>query len=148
MDLDVECLQNSETIFEEYDQPGRQLYIGRMGTDDTHRASLPNAWFASTPGHPFWILPLEFAQANIDEIDTAEGLFGLGACFDIVQQYDTSYKGPKVDNHYVQSDWRQLYPRLEQSVSEGLQHTITILPHWVIYPYSWLKDGLPYQPFC
>lgn len=148
-DLDTECLQPSDTLFEKYDQPGRQAFLGRMGLDDSSSASLPNAWFASTPGHPFWVLPLEFVEANIDsDIDTAEGLSGPGALFKIVQEYNDKYAGDEMDHHYAQSGWRHLFPQPVQILSDTDDHTVTILPHWEIYPYSWLPAASPYSFFC
>lgn len=147
-DLDVECLQPSETLFEEYSQSGGQVFLGRMGLDDNSRPSLPNAWFASTPGHPFWVLPLEFAESNINEIDNAEGLSGPGALFDVVKEYNDNYTGDDMDYHYAQGGWRHLFPQPVQILSDPIDHTLTTLPHWEIYPYSWLPLESPYQPFC
>lgn len=147
-DLDTECLQPSDTLFEKYSQPGRQVFLGRMGLDENSGASLPNAWFASTPGHPFWVLPLEFVETNVNEIENAEGLSGPGALDKIVQEYNDKYAHDEMDRHYAQSGWRHLYPQPVQILSDTEDQSVTILPHWEIYPYSWLPVGSPYQHFC
>ena len=38
---------------------GKKLVLGRMGPDTNFEHSIPNAFMASIPGHPFWIKVLE-----------------------------------------------------------------------------------------
>lgn len=147
-DLDMECLRSSDTLFETYNQPGRQAFLGRMGSDDSSSASLPNAWFASTPGHPFWVLPLEYVESKIDENLTAEGLSGPGALHNVVEEYRDTYAGDEMDRHYAQSGWRNLFPQPDPILSDTDDQTVTILPQWEIYPYSWLPIASPYSHFC
>ena len=55
------------------------VYLGHMG-DDNYAHSIPNAFMvSSTPGHPFWILPLDFVKKHqLEEEYNAqpEGLTG------------------------------------------------------------------------
>ena len=151
-DLDVECLQPTETLIEKYGQPGKQAFLGRMGTDESSISSLPNAWFASTPGHPFWVLPLEYVQNNYHTIDGAEGLSGPGALYNVVNDYNEHYTHGELDRHYAQSGWRHVFPKdardLSGSNEESTNQTVTILPFWEIYPYSWERDGHSYREYC
>ena len=43
---------------------GKQLVLGRMGSDVHFYHSIPNAFMASVPGHPFWIKVLEYISEN------------------------------------------------------------------------------------
>lgn len=49
-DLDIECLKPIQGLLGSHD-----LILARMGDDDSFEHSLPNAWMASKPGHPFWL---------------------------------------------------------------------------------------------
>ncbi|CAG8740873.1 1221_t:CDS:2, partial [Acaulospora colombiana] len=45
--------------------PMKLAFVGHM-SDDNFQHSIPNAFMASTtPGHPFWLKPLEFIQEHI-----------------------------------------------------------------------------------
>jgi len=117
-----------------------------MGLEDSNSASLPNAWFASSPGHPFWLLPLEYAKDNAGTIENPEALTGPGALFRIVGEYNDKYSnGWDLEHHYAQSGWRDTFPR---SVRKPASQTLTILPFWEIYPYSWERDGAAYREYC
>ena len=144
----MECLQPTETLVEKYGEPGRQAFVGRMGVDDDSIASLPNAWFASTPGHPYWLLPLEFAQDHFNEKGTPESLTGPDAVFETVKAYNEDYSAEEMDNHYAQSSWRHLFRQPTQDMASSEHHTLTVLPFWEIYPYSWQRDGDPYDEYC
>ena len=51
-DLDTWCLRPVDTLF----TPGASnAYVAEMSPDTSFTQNLPNAWFASAPGHPFWI---------------------------------------------------------------------------------------------
>jgi len=88
-----------------------------MGShSDLSNTFLPNAWFASTLGHPFWVMPLEYAQANIAKLDgpnsiNPEGLTGPNVVGAVVEEYQMEYEngGGKLDLHYKSSGWQGLY---------------------------------------
>ena len=129
----------------------RKAFFGRMGAESGFQHSIPNAWMASTPGHPFWVLPLESCQNNIWSGRMPEMLTGPVALYDSIKDYNENFdegKGEKMDDHYAQSGWRHLY---KQSAVESLApppQSLEVLPFWEIYPYSWERDGLMYRGVC
>ncbi|KAL2055173.1 hypothetical protein ABVK25_004511, partial [Lepraria finkii] len=93
-DLDVECLAPTESLIEKYHQPGPQAFIGSMGYQDAPgKASVQNAWFVSTPAHPFWQLPLEHTQRHIKESPNPEALTGPAALMDVMKEIGRFLKG-------------------------------------------------------
>lgn len=50
-DLDFESLKNLEPLLKDK----RGVVVAQMGTRNTFGHRIPNAWMASTPGHPFWM---------------------------------------------------------------------------------------------
>ncbi len=128
----------------------RKVFLGRMGTDENFVHSIPNAWMGSTPGHPFWVLPLESCEQHIGNGAQPEYLTGPPALYDRVKDYRDEYddgRGDKMDDHYGKSGWRTLYPP-----SRGHQQlpaqSIVVLPFWEVYPYSWERDGEAYRDLC
>ena len=48
-----------------FNDTGPHAYLGRITEDDTWQHNIPNAWMASSPGHPFWMFCLmEIARAS------------------------------------------------------------------------------------
>lgn len=143
-----------------------------MGShSDLSKTLLFNAWFASTPGHPFWLLPLEYAQANIAKLDgpnsiNPEGLTGPNTLGAVVEEYQKEYENGdgKLDLQYKSSGWQGLYDgddlimekqkwmksaeHFAKNSIQSLAHSVTILPWWEIYPYSWLSNGKAVKEFC
>lgn len=134
-----------------YAKAERKVFLGRMGTDEGFSQSLPNAWMASTPGHPFWVLPLESCAEHINSGWTPEGLTGPGALFDQVKVFQEEFddgKGTKLDEHYAKSGWRHLYKQSTEKTLAPPPQFVEILPFWEIYPYSWERDGQMYRDVC
>ncbi len=143
-----------------------------MGSrSDLSNTLLFNAWFASLPGRPFWLLPLEYAQFNIAKLDgpdniKPEGLTGPNALGAIVEEYQKQYENSdgKLDLHDKNIGWKSLYDGddlIEEKQKwmksgeyfannniQSLAHSVTILPWWEIYPYSWLSDNKAVKEFC
>ena len=128
----------------------RKVFLGRMGTDNDFEHSIPNAWMASTPGHPFWVLPLESCEEHIGNGAQPEYLTGPPALYDRVKDYTEDYdhgRGDKMDDHYGKSGWRSLYPPSRDH--QGLPpQSLIVLPFWEVYPYSWERDGEAYRSLC
>lgn len=134
-----------------YAKDKRTLFLGRMGTDPDFDQSLPNAWMASTPGHPFWLLPLEACADHISSGWSPEALTGPAALFNAALAYQGEYqegKGRKLDEHYAKSGWRHLYKQLSEKAPAPPPQSIEILPFYEIYPYSWHRDGQMYRDEC
>lgn len=128
----------------------RKVFLGRMGTDEDFVHSIPNAWMGSTPGHPFWVLPLESCEQHIDSDAQPEYLTGPPALYDRVRGYRDEYdygRGDKMDDHYAKGGWQNLYrpPRDHQKLPP---QSMVVLPFWEVYPYSWERDGEAYRSLC
>ena len=125
--------------------PQRKAFLGRMGTDHTSTQSIPNAWMASTPGHPFWLLPLQKTQHNLPRGGWPESLTGPDALWWTVEEYKARFhdkaKPASLDEFYAASPWGELYPTKEKE-------TLEILPFWMIYPFSWQRDGNCFRDIC
>jgi hypothetical protein len=52
-DLDVEALHSLEDVL-----VGHKVFLAQMGPHTDFSESIPNAWFASVPGHPLWLFCL------------------------------------------------------------------------------------------
>ena len=62
-DLDMESLKPIGPLLSH-----RQAALAWMGPPDDHPHNLPNAWMASEPGHPFWLMMLlQIVQAPKDQ---------------------------------------------------------------------------------
>ncbi|KAL9630835.1 MAG: hypothetical protein Q9164_006217 [Protoblastenia rupestris] len=170
-DLDTECIKSYDSLFAKYNistapypklnitlppvslkndtippPPTRKAFLGRMGTDDNSEHSIPNAWMASTPGHPFWLLPLEKIRDNINNGGFPEVLTGPISLRAQISDYQVRYHGQQTSSHnldeyYARGPWAALYPPRDLEELE-------ILPFWMIYPYSWQRDGDAYRAHC
>lgn len=128
----------------------RKVFLGRMGVDQGDVHSIPNAWMGSTPGHPFWVLPLESCEQHIGSGAAPEFLTGPPALYDRVKDYKDEYdhgRGDKMDDHYGKSGWRNLYPPSRDPQGFPPQ-SLVVLPFWEVYPYSWSRDGEAFRQLC
>ena len=128
----------------------RKVFLGRMGTDDNFVHSIPNAWMGSTPGHPFWVLPLESVEEHIGNGAAPEYLTGPPALYDRVKDYRDVYddgRGDKMDDHYWKSGWRHFY-KPSRDHQKLPPQSMVVLPFWEVYPYSWERDGDAYRNIC
>ena len=130
----------------------RKVFLGRMGTDDSFTHSIPNAWMGSTPGHPFWLLPLEFTSDNINNNGVSpESLTGPEALYHMVERYKNDFdqgQGSKMDEYYDKSPWRRLYKAAAKENATLPPQSLVIAPFWQIYPYSWHRDGEMVRHVC
>lgn len=53
-DLDFEALRNLDELLE-----GHSVVLAAMGSDLQTRETVPNAWMASVPRHPFWLFCIQ-----------------------------------------------------------------------------------------
>ena len=129
----------------------RKAFLGRMGTDDSFPHSIPNAWMGSTPGHPFWLLPLESASANVNSGASPESLTGPEALYSMVDRYNNDFdqgQGSKMDQYYDKSPWRRLFKAVAKENATLPPQSLVILPFWEVYPYSWQRDGEAFRHVC
>jgi inositol phosphorylceramide mannosyltransferase catalytic subunit len=165
-DLDVECLRPSDDLFKTYNvstvshakprpvstynlqKNGRKAFFGRMGLDTGEPNSIPNAWMASTPGHPFFLLILEHVMKTMHEGTDGgpEDTTGPAVLFNKINEYlseDGRFEGEKIDKYVSKNPTaKQFTPR------RGLGHSIEVLPFQYIFPYSWQRDGEAVRDVC
>ena len=132
----------------------RKAFLGRMGTEAAFGQSLPNAWMASTPGHPFWLLPLESVSKDIGSGLQPEDLTGPGALYNAHQEYEKIRESgetngiSELDQYYTKSGWRHLYRKYSTDAETLPPHFIQVLPFYEIYPFSWARDGDMFRDYC
>lgn len=122
-DLDMECLKPMDTLMSTH-----SVVLGRMGTNESFSHSVPNAFMASVPHHPFW----KFCIANslmrwMVQLTLHNGVwFGPESITGPVVLKDS------VDNY---QDYLQ-----ENTLMRG---RLTILPAGTVYPVDWkaLQDA-------
>ncbi|KAL2891823.1 Inositol phosphoceramide mannosyltransferase 3 [Ceratocystis lukuohia] len=151
-DLDIDCLRSSNVIFENYsapydtaahvivgedESPDRMAFLGRMGTDEQFEHSIPNAWMASTPGHPFFLLPLESVLKRFSRekqwTDLPEDVTGPVALRRAILKYQKHYiweKSPEA----LENDMERYISAGSYKMRPDLKHTVQLLHHDVIYP--------------
>lgn len=133
-DMDMECLRSVEPLLQ-----GQQLVLARMGPNPDLEHSIPNAWFASVPGHPFWLQLLYQINRDglafiswgtpADEWPKPEWLTGPIA---LKRAWDSAAKKPEGQ------------PMLDRS-AQG--HCAQVLPQHYIFPYNWNQTELQ-PPAC
>jgi len=145
----------------------RTAFVGRMGTDDDSPHSIPNAWMASPPAHPFFHLVLEWARDHIDHGShdspgTPEPVTGPIALRDGVLEYAKTQYHPIPMNGILDSgvdtgllrpiNRTESYPEARaqtlRHVTFSRPHDVVILPFYHIYPYSWQRDGSFVSDVC
>lgn len=157
-DLDTECLRPYDSLFASYNvstvshranvssrndstesRPKRKAFVGQMHEDKEFHSGLPNAWFASTPSHPFWILPLEYISAHSWDWKTPEYLTGPDALFEVVKAYKQAYASQSsadLDKYYMDSAWGEIHgahPSGDLSPPQSLE----VLEPSLIFPFNW-----------
>ncbi len=152
MDFDTECLHPSEHVFDEFTMPRRRplktALIGRMDSDANFEHSIPNAWMASSPGHPFFLVLPAHVDRRVREStsdDDPEHLTGPVALRDAIARYE---KEKVRDGDELGVEIRGIRERYPLEPSRHADHQVVLLPGDVIYPYSWWRDGEPYRDIC
>ncbi|KAK3392710.1 nucleotide-diphospho-sugar transferase [Podospora didyma] len=160
-DLDMECLHPVESILDAYgmaqspqtsSENAPVAFFGRMGLHNSLWASIPNAWMLSTPGHPFFLLPIQWTQWRsvfthdafkwAPYFGTAESVTGPIALRNAILEYGKSY-GPEVSggakrlaNRLAAHPMGSMFMN-QTARGEGEGHRVELLHHDVIYPLSW-----------
>jgi hypothetical protein len=119
-----------------------------MGTDNSFEHSIPNAWMASPPGHPFFKLMLQWTKKKVTSGEKLDGrpeaVTGPIALRNGIEEF-----GKRKDHG---SDAMK---GLEEILADPTPFSgvrgdaaIEILPAHYIYPYSWARDGDTFREFC
>lgn len=162
-DLDMECLRPTDGIFYSYNvstvshrsqiitgrdgDDTRRAFFGRMGSHDKFPQSIPNAWMASPPGHPFFLYNLETTQKGLSAEsmhDIPEAVTGPVA----LRNNIGSYKKGQSTQSLIESDIATNPSAKLFGKQSALAHDVEILPFHFIYPYSWSIDGEAFRPMC
>ncbi|KAK9369793.1 nucleotide-diphospho-sugar transferase [Lipomyces kononenkoae] len=164
-DLDTECLRPADDLFESFnittvsylsslnmsyssDANTKKAFFGRMGTDEDFVHSIPNAWMAATPGHPFFLLPLESVMNKMNGVipggSVPEFVTGPIGLRDDINLYFNNYTDSDVlERRLLKSPMLDVFgPQFR------MEHTVQVLPYWYVYPWSWAGDGAGFSNFC
>ena len=153
-DLDTECLQSTEELEQSYgalfdDAQVNTALFGRMGNDTNFEHSIPNAWMAAAPGHPFFLVMMqemtERLQNMLEEKKTEipERITGP-----IALRYAISmYKKDKAVRSGLVKDAVAAAGE-EVQVQPSQRHKVLLLPSRLIYPYSWSVEGENVRGVC
>lgn len=108
---------------------GHKAVVGRLSDQHDWEQNIPNAWLASSPGHPFWMFCLmEIAKgASWVQCD------GDDCTKDYIIERTT---GPWML-------WRSV--RYFQNYADAKDGTLTVLEPGAVYPLSW---NAPYPDVC
>jgi len=119
----------------------------RMGKDPKFGNSIPNAWMASSPGHPFFWLTLSYVSENSQHwrgsVEALTGPIALHKQVNIYQQTDTTALSRAVQKSPLGAAYDATTSQL---ISK--EHKVILLNETLIYPYSWYKDGRPFKYIC
>lgn len=88
-DLDIECLKSHEPLREK-----DAAVFGLMSGDLDFEHNIPNAWFGSPPGHPFWLHLLKKINGTFGREGEMgiEGLTGPVILYHALKEYEALYK--------------------------------------------------------
>jgi hypothetical protein len=148
----MECLRPSGSIFEEYNvstvshnteyddsqtlsnNTKLKAFFGQMGSDKSFSGSIPNAWMASPPGHPFFLSMLYWTHAKLAKANAKlkpEALTGPEALYNGIREYEKDILHTSLLDPQYQK--KQLFAG--SNPSSG--HEVVLLPPWYIFPYNW-----------
>ncbi|OJD10367.1 hypothetical protein AJ78_08594 [Emergomyces pasteurianus Ep9510] len=161
-DLDTDCLHPTSAVFEAFDIPnvdntttgahGNHItqfaVFGRMGTNENFDNSIPNAWMASSPAHPFFLMPPLSVLPRIVKSKSfifwlfqqvsAEMWTGPVALYNAILDFNTNGLSKKATILASVGPFGSLPKKTRQE--------LVLLPsHWV-YPYDWSVKEL--RPLC
>ena len=151
-DLDVECIQSTSEVLDYYliptvdeanqtsegEDPSPHdtrsvAAFGRMGGDDTFDESIPNAWMASSPRHPFFYQSMKSVQ---EEVEASKSWWRKWVSI------------PSPENMTGPIALRKNILRW-QDTFQALWHDLVVFPPDVIYPFNWREpEGLGHLCFA
>ncbi|KAL7940782.1 glycosyltransferase family 32 protein [Trichoderma barbatum] len=145
-DLDTECLRptfdalvsHNASVLDRSDKKfgagiptSHVAMFGRMGADPTFAHHLPNAWMAASARHPFFLLPLDFARA---EIQKSKSIF-----------HKFWYDYPSAEQLTGPIALAQNIRRYQ--ICGDTMDKIILLPDGLIYPFNW-NEGEELRSIC
>jgi hypothetical protein len=142
-DLDTDCLRPTDEALKPFripflesmnqntssdnalQDPRGVAVFGRLGDDETFEHSIPNAWMASTPRHPFFFVPMYEAKAAVEKSKTF---------------FHRWIPSPNAEHITGPIALRKSIFRWKESLRD-LWDEVVLLPNYVVYPYSWHTPG-------
>lgn len=124
--------------------------FGRMGTDPSFEHSIPNAWMAASPGHPFFLVIMNEVKQRYKMIENkwrwtrvkpAETITGPVALRAAITEY-------QADKEAMKDAVREHATSVEFKGERSKDDEVVLLPSHVIYPYSWGSDGEHVRNVC
>ncbi|PRP84922.1 A/G-specific adenine DNA glycosylase-like [Planoprotostelium fungivorum] len=150
-DLDQQALRPIHSLFSNTKENPAQ-YLNRQAGDISNTAvvayiglmdhvyddnSMPNAWMASSPGHPFWLLPLIIAS-EMKKTDSPEETSGPTALYNSWVLYEKlTKKGPTEVWDYIIQKLGDKFP-----IRNTVPHATGIIKSQYVYPHSWGSEDL------
>ncbi|PHH89809.1 hypothetical protein CDD83_5215 [Cordyceps sp. RAO-2017] len=162
-DLDTECLRPTEELQKRYnvlfDGPNARpsmdtAMFGRMGDDPSFEHSIPNAWMASTPGHPFFLVYLqtfvERAKPMADKKRTSAWAAAEHVTGPVVlRQAIAEYEAAKVRaGNSLSGEVVSMAHDLPFATTQMKDHQVVLLPSQYIYPFNWNADNKKVRVVC
>lgn len=153
LDIDTDCLQPSEVLFGSYVVPRsyslQTALLGRMGNNPEFEHSIPNAWMASPPAHPFFlVLPATVDKRVQDgKVNGAPPEYFTGPV--ALRESIATYEMSKITKgNDLGEDIRRVRQWFSFPNNQTFDHQVVLLPSGLIYPYSWGGDGKLYEDLC
>lgn len=125
-DMDFRALKPMESLLK---GTGHKAVVGRLSDEHEWAQNIPNAWMASSPGHPFWM----FCLMEIAKGSSLLQCEGEACTRDYIVERTT---GPWML-------WRSV--RYFQTYADPKDGSLTILEPKVVYPINW---NAPYPDVC
>jgi inositol phosphorylceramide mannosyltransferase catalytic subunit len=122
-----------------------KAFFGKMDTNRTVQQSTPNAWMASTPAHPFFLVS-QWAPGNswLSLLTGPAYATGPGALYRGIHEYQKAkYHRPE-----ALSQLQRHVPKMIPPLSLKSKHEVVLLPPHYVYPYTWDQDRFEFTPWC
>lgn len=120
-----------------------------MGDNPDFKHSIPNAWMAATPGHPFFLVHMEAVDRRVREGSVAGITPELITGPVSLREAIFSYEDVKQRNGMsIDSKLDTVKKGSPFASAKATDHEVVLFPSEIIYPYSWGPDGKPVRSVC
>ncbi|UZJ55664.1 hypothetical protein CBS101457_004984 [Exobasidium rhododendri] len=149
-DFDIECIRPFDELFEkkqDAEQVAKEVggnhmeaYFGQMGDDVNFEHSIPNDWMASSTGHPFFLLPLNYiVQVREHATMIPEAETGPIALRAQILKYKQGFEAKQeIFDRYLTTLPINYTPRYAPGARTA---SVKILAKEYIHPFHWSSDG-------
>lgn len=131
VDMDIESLKPLDPLLQ-----GHHAVLATMGPDLSFSDSIPNAFLASEPGHPFWLHLLRQIQAKAAAWMAGRG----GALLKVEEATGPAMLRGALDSFYPNST------RCSDRSRDG--HSMHLLQPDTVFPFDWHNRSVPARPYC